>query len=231
MLNFILDLSFFKFILFGFFILFLVVLIDIFLCFCLVGFSKPRKSYLEKIRKRKNNIDTTAGFIVVIFLFVFLFSIIFHLVFSAKPDEKFINSLKENNISQDVIYNYNGSFILPIVKIRIFINYVEFWILGINNTRTSPEATSTLGFGICKRNNYNGKTCNEYLKYVVSIIKEKQKDFDLSMRYIKREEEYQKTLKEKEERKLMMKEQFELNNKNKNIENIVENSFKAKDKE
>ncbi|EAK0799709.1 hypothetical protein A0U24_02975 [Campylobacter lari] len=226
MINFILDLGFLKFILFGFFVLFLIALIGNLLCFCLISFFEVNKNNLKKIRRRKKSINAIIGFILTIYLFVYISSIIAHLVFSAKPDEKFINSLRENNISEEVIYNYNSSFTLPAIKIENFINY----IMRID-TNKPPRATSTLGFGICKANNYNGKICNEYLKYVITIAKEKQKDFDLSMRYIEREEEYQRTLKEIEERKLMMKEQFELNNKNKNIENIVENSFRAKDKE
>ncbi|MCV3428482.1 hypothetical protein L8W41_07045 [Campylobacter sp. IFREMER_LSEM_CL1904] len=229
MLNFILDLSFLKFILFGFFVLFLIVLIGNFLCFCLFNSFEVNKNNLKKIKGRKRSINAIIGFIFTIYCFIYISSIITHLVFSAKPDVKFINSLRENNISEEVIYNYNSSFILPAIKVENFINYI-MGIMGFD-TNKSPIATSTLGFGICETNNYNGKICNEYLKYVIAIVKEKQQDFNLSMRYIKREEEYQRTLKEREERKIMMKEQFELNNKNKNIENIVENSFKTKDKE
>ncbi|EGK8009103.1 hypothetical protein IO405_001522 [Campylobacter lari] len=144
----------------------------------------------NKIRKDslEETVEFFASLILSLIFLNFIFSIIFYFAFCSKPSKDFINSLKEKGIKQEIIYNHND------------------------------EPRSTLGFGICERNNYNGKTCNEYIKYIISIIKE-------------REEEYQKTLKEREERKLMMKEQFELNNKNKNIENIVENSFKTKDKE
>ncbi|HDV6579265.1 TPA: hypothetical protein RJS70_001574 [Campylobacter lari] len=122
------------------------------------------------------------------FIAMFYTTIIFF-IFANKPSEEFINFLKEKNIINQ-----------------------EYLSAYLNN---DSSLIDTLGFGNCEIKNYNGKVCNEYLKYVIAKL----------------QKEYQENLKEKEERKLMMKEQFELNNKNKNIENIVENSFKAKDKE
>ncbi|WP_258107457.1 hypothetical protein [Campylobacter lari] len=140
----------------------------------------------NKIRKDslEETVEFFASLILSLIFLNFIFSIIFYFAFCSKPSKDFINSLKEKGIKQEIIYNHND------------------------------EPRSTLGFGICERNNYNGKTCNEYIKYIISIIKE-------------REEEYQRDLKAKEEEKITT----ELNNKNKNIENIVENSFNTKDKE
>uniref|UniRef100_UPI003AF8EB5B hypothetical protein n=2 Tax=Campylobacter lari TaxID=201 RepID=UPI003AF8EB5B len=112
-------------------------------------------------------------------------------IFSAKPDEKFINSLKENNIiNQETLSAY------------------------LSNDEYS---VNTLGFGICKRNNYNGKTCHDYLKYVISSLKTKQEEL---------KKEHQENLK-KEQEKLQkeqvekQKEQIKLKEKNENIENLI----------
>ncbi|EIE4558915.1 hypothetical protein LDI20_001355 [Campylobacter lari] len=124
---------------------------------------------------------------VIISLFFICFFLILA-TFSAKPDEKFINSLKENNISQELLEKLNKN--------------------------------ETLGFRFCKMTSYNGETCHNYLRYVISSLKTKQEEL---------KKEHQENLKKEQVEK--QKEQFELNNKNKNIENIVENSFRAKDKE
>ncbi|MBT0825415.1 hypothetical protein KJQ78_09165 [Campylobacter lari] len=124
---------------------------------------------------------------VIISLFFICFFLILA-TFSAKPDEKFINSLKENNISQELLEKLNKN--------------------------------ETLGFRFCKMTSYNGETCHDYLRYVISSLKTKQEEL---------KKEHQKKLQKEQVEK--QKEQFELNNKNKNIENIVKNSFKAKDKE
>ncbi|AJC92206.1 hypothetical protein CSUB8523_0682 [Campylobacter subantarcticus LMG 24377] len=124
---------------------------------------------------------------VIISLFFICFFLILA-TFSAKPDEKFINSLKENNISQELLEKLNKN--------------------------------ETLGFRFCKMTSYNGETCHDYLKYVISSLKTKQEELKKRTSKKLQKEQFEK-----------QKEQFELNNKNKNIENIVENSFKAKDKE
>ncbi|MBT0832167.1 hypothetical protein KJQ82_08085 [Campylobacter lari] len=124
---------------------------------------------------------------VIISLFFICFFLILA-TFSAKPDEKFINSLKEKNISQELLEKLNKN--------------------------------ETLGFRFCKMTSYNGETCHDYLKYVISSLKTKQEELKKRTSKKLQKEQFEK-----------QKEQFELNNKNKNIENIVENSFKAKDKE
>ncbi|MCV3349080.1 hypothetical protein [Campylobacter sp. RKI_CA19_01127] len=124
---------------------------------------------------------------VIISLFFICFFLILA-TFSAKPDEKFINSLKENNISQELLEKLNKN--------------------------------ETLGFRFCKMTSYNGETCHDYLRYVISSLKTKQEELKKRTSKKLQKEQFEK-----------QKEQFELNNKNKNIENIVENSFRAKDKE
>lgn len=120
---------------------------------------------------------------VIISLFFICFFLILA-TFSAKPDEKFINSLKENNIiNQETLSAYLNNDDYPI---------------------------DTLGFGICKRNNYNGETCHNYLRYVISSLKTKQEEL---------KKEHQENLKKEQVEK--QKEQIKLKEKNENIENLI----------
>ncbi|EGK8009097.1 hypothetical protein IO405_001516 [Campylobacter lari] len=136
-----------------------------------------------------NNITITELF--QIFSLTFGSIIIISFIFSAKPDEKFINSLKENNIiNQETLSAYLSN---------------------------DGYSVNTLGFGICKRNNYNGETCHDYLRYVISSLKTKQEEL---------KKEHQEKLK-KEQEKLQkeqvekQKEQIKLKEKNENIENLI----------
>ncbi|MBT0826957.1 hypothetical protein KJQ85_07855, partial [Campylobacter lari] len=167
MLNFILDLDFR-----GFLFCFFLITIVIFLFFL------KKKGFII------NNITTTEWLKILYLTFGPI--IIIHIIFSAKPDEKFINSLKENNIiNQETLSAYlsNDSY-----------------------------SVNTLGFGICKRNNYNGETCHDYLRYVISSLKTKQEEL---------KKEHQENLK-KEQEKLQkeqvekQKEQIKLKEKNEN---------------
>ncbi|WP_258107471.1 hypothetical protein [Campylobacter lari] len=129
-----------------------------------------------------NNITTTEW--LKIFYLAFVSIIIISFIFSAKPDEKFINSLKENDIiNQETLSAY------------------------LSNDRYS---VNTLGFGICKRNNYNGETCHDYLRYVISSLKTKQEEL---------KKEHQENLKKEQVEK--QKEQIKLKEKNENIENLI----------
>ncbi|EAL0061710.1 hypothetical protein PQO74_000450 [Campylobacter lari] len=136
-----------------------------------------------------NNITITE--LLPIFSLTFGSIIIISFIFSAKPDEKFINSLKEKNIiNQETLSAYLSN---------------------------DDYSVNTLGFGICKRNNYNGETCHDYLRYVISSLKTKQEEL---------KKEYQENLK-KEQEKLQkeqvekQKEQIKLKEKNENIENLI----------
>ncbi|EAK0799708.1 hypothetical protein A0U24_02970 [Campylobacter lari] len=140
-----------------------------------------------------NNITITE--LLPIFSLTFGSIIIISFIFSAKPDEKFINSLKEKNIiNQETLSAYLSN---------------------------DDYSVNTLGFGICKRNNYNGETCHDYLRYVISSLKTKQEEL---------KKEYQENLK-KEQEKLQkeqvekQKEQIKLKEKNENIKKITDEYF------
>ncbi|MCV3419146.1 hypothetical protein L8V92_07685 [Campylobacter lari] len=146
--------------------------------------------FREKCFNINNNIITTTE-LLQIFSVTFGSIIIISFIFSAKPDEKFINSLKEKNIiNQETLSAYLSN---------------------------DDYSVNTLGFGICKRNNYNGETCHDYLRYVISSLKTKQEEL---------KKEYQENLK-KEQEKLQkeqvekQKEQIKLKEKNENIENLI----------
>ncbi|WP_410689296.1 putative membrane protein [Campylobacter lari] len=168
MLNFILDLDFR-----GFLFCFFLITIVIFLFFL------KKKGFII------NNITTTEWLKILYLTFGPI--IIIHIIFSTKPDEKFINSLKENNIiNQETLSAYLNNDDYPI---------------------------DTLGFGICKRNNYNGETCHDYLRYVISSLKTKQEEL---------KKEHQENLKKEQEKiQEKQKEQIKLKEKNENIENLI----------
>ncbi|EAH8851056.1 hypothetical protein CDJ58_03815 [Campylobacter lari] len=164
MLNFILDLDFR-----GFLLAFSLIIIVIFFIF-----------FREKCFNINNNIITAINLYWILFL-IFCFIAIIFFIFSAEPDEKFINSLKEKNIiNQETLNAYLNNDDYPI---------------------------DTLGFGICERNNYNGKTCNEYLKYVIAKL----------------QKEHQENLKKEQEK--LQKEQIKLKEKNENIKKITDEYF------
>lgn len=128
--------------------------------------------------------------IFISYLVAMLFTTIIFFI-SAKPSEEFINSLKENNIiNQETLSAYLS-----------------------NDDYSIIYSINTLGFGICERNNYNGKTCHDYLRYVISSLKTKQEEL---------KKEHQENLK-KEQEKLQekQKEQIKLKEKNENIENLI----------
>ncbi|EGK8009104.1 hypothetical protein IO405_001523 [Campylobacter lari] len=95
------------------------------------------------------------------------------------PDKEFIDSLRKNNVKVIKNLSYRGY----------------------------TQDGATLGFGICKRNNYNGKVCNEYLKYVIAKL----------------QKEHQEKLKKEQEK--LQKEQIKLKEKNENIKKITDEYF------
>ncbi|EAC1840647.1 hypothetical protein MWJ18_001453 [Campylobacter lari] len=167
MLNFILDLSFY----------------EVESLFFLLGI--PIALIILFYRTRILYINISISCLVAMLFTTIIFFI------SAKPDEKFINSLKENNIiNQETLSAYLS-----------------------NDDYSIYSSINTLGFGICKRNNYNGETCHDYLRYVISSLKTKQEEL---------KKEHQENLK-KEQEKLQekQKEQIKLKEKNENIENLI----------
>ncbi|WP_410689292.1 putative membrane protein [Campylobacter lari] len=121
---------------------------------------------------------------VIISLFFICFFLILA-TFSAKPDEKFINSLKEKNISQELLEKLNKN--------------------------------ETLGFRFCKMTSYNGETCHDYLRYVISSLKTKQEEL---------KKEHQENLKKEQEKiQEKQKEQIKLKEKNENIKKFADEYF------
>ncbi|EGK8026352.1 hypothetical protein IO389_001614 [Campylobacter lari] len=113
------------------------------------------------------------------FIAIFSTTIIFF-IFANKPSEEFINFLKEKNIINQ-----------------------EYLSAYLNN---DSSLIDTLGFGHCEIKNYNGKVCNEYLKYVITKL----------------QEEHQENLKkEQEQLQEKQKEQIKLKEKNENIEILI----------
>ncbi|MCV3397837.1 hypothetical protein L8V83_00920 [Campylobacter lari] len=114
------------------------------------------------------------------FIAMFYTTIIFF-IFANKPSEEFINFLKEKNIINQ-----------------------EYLSAYLNN---DSSLIDTLGFGNCEIKNYNGKVCNEYLKYVIAKL----------------QKEYQENLKKEQVEK--QKEQIKLKEKNENIKKITDEYF------
>ncbi|MCV3428483.1 hypothetical protein L8W41_07050 [Campylobacter sp. IFREMER_LSEM_CL1904] len=121
--------------------------------------------------------------VVAIIMAIFFTTIIFF-IFANKPSEEFINFLKEKNIINQ-----------------------EYLSAYLNN---DSSLIDTLGFGHCEIKNYNGKVCNEYLKYVIAKL---QKEHQENLK--KEQEKLQKEQVEKQ------KEQIKLKEKNENIENLI----------
>ncbi|MCV3406732.1 hypothetical protein L8T94_06290 [Campylobacter lari] len=130
------------------------------------------------------------------FLIIFVIWVLFACLFESLSEKIMLILL-----SLGLIFITCISFLITIPD-KEFINS-----LGKNNVSKEFKASeATLGFRFCEINNYNGKTCNEYLKYVISKL----------------QKEHQENLK-KEQEKLQekQKEQIKLKEKKENIENLI----------
>ncbi|MCV3481696.1 hypothetical protein L8X32_07070 [Campylobacter lari] len=132
--------------------------------------------------------------IFISYLVAMLFTTIIFFI-SAKPSEEFINSLKENNIiNQETLSAYLS-----------------------NDNYSIIYSIDTLGFGICERNNYNGETCHDYLRYVISSLERKQEEL--------KKEHQEKLQEEQEKQEKLQEEQIRLKEKNENIKKITDEYF------